>query len=349
MPAMAVAVLSFCSEPRDENDVLRALGPQGAQLYRGLAEVGLLVSPEDAHDTPLFFGNFASLDIHRRMLADQPRVDRYRDAIQSVVKNGDVVIDAGTGSGVLAALAAQAGAARVYALDNSEIIDVAQQVARRSGLDAIQTVRADFGSVALPERADVLVTETFGAFALAEGAAADLRACVDRNLKETGRVIPCGLSLHLAPVLDRRVIDEVFSPMSRLDGIDLSPLIEAAWKRGISMCIPPEALGQSQCLVDLAWPCADVVSSEVSWQFDEPTEVFGLCGWFDLAMSASVTLSTGPSAAPTHWAQVLFPWPSRNVTRLEGVVTVRPADDDRRSLEVEGKWVDSPPTFHRIR
>ena len=43
---------------------------------------------------------------------------RYRDAISRVVGPGDVVADLGTELGVLALMAAQAGAKRIHAIDN---------------------------------------------------------------------------------------------------------------------------------------------------------------------------------------------------------------------------------------
>ena len=56
--------------------------------------------------------------------------------------------------------------------------------------DVIQLVRGNFGEVELPEPADVLVTETFGAWALAEGAASELDRCIQRNLKTDGKSFP---------------------------------------------------------------------------------------------------------------------------------------------------------------
>src|SRR5690554_2568385 len=56
---------------------------------------------------------FSNLFEHEKMLADRVCVDTYADAIRKAVKPGDIVIDLGTGSGVLAMLAAQQGA-KVY-------------------------------------------------------------------------------------------------------------------------------------------------------------------------------------------------------------------------------------------
>ena len=53
---------------------------------------------------------FVTLDQHERMLSDQLRVDTYHRAISKQVKKGDVVVDLGTGTGILSFFAAAQGA-----------------------------------------------------------------------------------------------------------------------------------------------------------------------------------------------------------------------------------------------
>jgi predicted RNA methylase len=52
-----------------------------------------------------------------RCLADQQRTLAFKQAIEAVVKPGDVVLDVGTGSGIMAILAARNGARTVYAVE----------------------------------------------------------------------------------------------------------------------------------------------------------------------------------------------------------------------------------------
>jgi pimeloyl-ACP methyl ester carboxylesterase len=56
---------------------------------------------------------------HRSMLADDGRVDAFVRAIEAVVRPGAVVVDIGTGSGILAMVAARAGARRVVVVGHS--------------------------------------------------------------------------------------------------------------------------------------------------------------------------------------------------------------------------------------
>ena len=52
-----------------------------------------------------------------RCLADEQRTVAFKQAIEAVVKPGDVVLDVGTGSGIMAVLAAKNGARKVYAVE----------------------------------------------------------------------------------------------------------------------------------------------------------------------------------------------------------------------------------------
>ncbi len=57
------------------------------------------------------------------------RLNEYARAIAASVREGDVVLDLGTGSGLLAVLACQAGARRVYAVESSDAVRLGELVA----------------------------------------------------------------------------------------------------------------------------------------------------------------------------------------------------------------------------
>jgi hypothetical protein len=148
-PAYALDVLAFCSVPRSREEVSDALGPLGAQAYDGLAAADLLVHPDDARSTPVQLHNYSGIDVHRAMLHDDARLDAYWRALRATVRPGDVVLDAGSGTGVLAVMAALCGAQGIR--DRAlRLRECRPFVARDSGV-AVEVVRADFANV-VPER-----------------------------------------------------------------------------------------------------------------------------------------------------------------------------------------------------
>src|SRR5258708_17609680 len=108
---------------------------------------------------------FDSPIVQERLLLDKVRCDAYREAIHRTVKPGDVVVDLGAGHGLLSFFALQAGARHVYAMEMSRIADAAAELIEANGFqDRITLIRENSRKVRLPERCDVLVTETLSAF-----------------------------------------------------------------------------------------------------------------------------------------------------------------------------------------
>lgn len=80
-------------------------------------------------------------DIHEIMLKDKVRTDAYRDFIydnKNLFKD-KVVLDVGCGTGILSMFCARAGAAKVIAVDNSDIVDRARENIHENGLGDIIT------------------------------------------------------------------------------------------------------------------------------------------------------------------------------------------------------------------
>ena len=76
------------------------------------------------------------------MLSDHHRMKAYYNAIMGNkdVFRDKVVMDVGSGSGILAVWAAQAGARRVYAVEYTDMANHARSVVKANGLDHIVTV-----------------------------------------------------------------------------------------------------------------------------------------------------------------------------------------------------------------
>ncbi len=107
---------------------------------------------------------FTAYDI-QACLHDVGRAELFKAAIFSTVREGDVVVDAGSGSGLLGLFAAQAGAKRVYCVEsNDDYIPVIRENARRNGFaNVVQAIHADATTVQLPSQIDVIISEVISA------------------------------------------------------------------------------------------------------------------------------------------------------------------------------------------
>lgn len=96
------------------------------------------------------------------MLMDHVRMTAYHSAITSnrSLFEGKVVMDCGAGSGVLSIWAAQAGAAKVYAIEFTDMANHARRMVERNGLSHIvEVIQSSIEDVVLPCKVDFIVSE----------------------------------------------------------------------------------------------------------------------------------------------------------------------------------------------
>lgn len=136
---------------------------------------------------------FSHLEMPSLCLRDVSRTTAFRAAIEGVVKPGDVVLDAGAGSGILAFFAAAAGARKVYAVEAEEALAdrLRANVARNRLERVVEVVCRDVRSLTLPERVDVAVAEMIDTWLLDEHQVPALNALrAAGTLDSKTRVIP---------------------------------------------------------------------------------------------------------------------------------------------------------------
>lgn len=94
-------------------------------------------------------------------LHDVDRTRMWKEAIEDTVRPGDVVVDAGSGTGILGVFAALAGARKVYCIElHPRFTNLIGHLAARNGLeDVVVVVQGDASKVSLPEPADLLICE----------------------------------------------------------------------------------------------------------------------------------------------------------------------------------------------
>jgi hypothetical protein len=245
---------------------------------------------------------------HAVMLLDHRRVDLFAAAIAAEVRPGEVVADVGAGSGILAALAARAGARRVFAVERGPVAHLARKILAASGLDdVVEVIRGDAREVALPEPPTVLVSETLGNFGIDEDTL-PLFALLARRCVPDLRVIPRSVEPMLA-LLDDPSLAAELTTLTTLRGLDLRPLRASLVNRVLpcrldarALASAPAAAGSFRVGTDLSprTLTATLVATRRA-------EINGLGGWFRAQLTGEILLDTGPLAPPTHWGHLLFP------------------------------------------
>lgn len=197
-PETLLLLHHFC-RPRSLDESVSVKFPPGMRgrpaAVDDLVRAGVLVS-EGGGAISVFGSGFDSPELQARMLNDGARTSAYLDAIAATVRPGDVVLDLGTGTGVLAIAAAKAGARRVYAIEAGAIGALAERMVVENGVaDRVRVIRGWSTSVALPERCNVLITETIGDDPLGEKILENVLDARRRLLTPEARLVP--LAIHL--------------------------------------------------------------------------------------------------------------------------------------------------------
>jgi hypothetical protein len=294
-----------------------------------LHNAGVLREPTADHVRPLAESGFGAAPVHVRMLNDRVRTDAFVSAIREVVQPGDVVVDIGTGTGVLAVAAARAGAARVYAIEAGALASVADAIFAAEGLDnRITLVRGWSGDVELPERADVFISETIGDDPFDERLVELARDARQRFLKPHARFVPAHLTVFSLPVtipaarLERTIATpEVLTRWHEWYGVDFAPLA-AAWARNAHESFqmnPYEARNWAAPAAPIVLAETDLSTSNSSNLASRVAEgrarsagvINGLLVYFEARLGSAV-LSTHPQQASreTSWASPLWHFPT---------------------------------------
>jgi len=143
---------------------------------------------------------------HAPMMNEQERNKAYYDGLESIVTSEKVVFEIGTGSGLLAMMAAKLGAKKVFTCEAVGLIaETAEKIIERNNYQEKITVLAKPSHAVqlekdLPAKADILVHEIFSSELLGEQALPAIEDAMQRLLKPGGQVLPSAASIMIALV-----------------------------------------------------------------------------------------------------------------------------------------------------
>lgn len=286
------------------------------------------------------------IDYHRELLADETRTNAFREAIARVVRPGDVVVDLGCGSGILSYFACVAGAARVYAIDQTHAADVTSLLARHLGMsDRITVLHAEAKTVELPERADVLLSETLGVTGLDEGIGGIVADARNRFLKPDARIVPQRVGVSIVPVeLDDQYDKHIAFWGEEHYGLDFRPLRLFASSALLFAHIHSKAYlaaPQEVLSVDLRRDDARNIAGHATFTAARDTLVHGFGAFFTATLAEGIAI-TNREARKTSWSQAFLPLEVPVPVRRGSLIDVELQTDDGRSWRWRGDVAGEP-------
>ena len=262
------------------------------------------------------------VDEHREFLADQARVSAFRQAIGEVVKPGDVVLDLGSGTGILGLLACWAGAKRVYSVDEGGMIELAREICAANGFqDRVTFIKGLSTRVDLPEKVNVVIADQIGRFGFEAGLLEYFSDARVRFLMPDGVLIPSCVDLCVAPVECPEMFAQVEFWNNSTTGFDLRAARSIAANTGYPVKFrPAHLLGNPVILslLDLSRVTAVPFKVETSVVVNRSGMLHGIGGWFSAQLSTHVVMSNSPLVEhPINRRNVFFPV-DRPVKVLQG-------------------------------
>ncbi|KAB0799400.1 hypothetical protein PPYR_07280 [Photinus pyralis] len=264
-----------------------------------------------------YFNTYAHYGIHHEMLSDTVRTTSYRDAIlnNKDVFKGKIALDVGCGTAILSMFAAQAGSAKVYGIDQSDVLYKAMDIIRENNLqDVVHLIRGRIEDTPLPvDKVDIIISEWMGYFLLFEGMLDSFIYARDNHLSTNGVILPNRCNISLIGISDLDKYDKHISFWNNVYGFSMKCMKSEVVKEPNVETISSDTLITSPFVlteIDLKTCQTNTVefSTDFKLQVVKGGILTALGGYFDtfFDLPISVSFSTGPHVTKTHWQQTVF-------------------------------------------
>ena len=283
---------------------------------------------------------------HVSMLADGPRNDGYEKAIGRAVSSDLMVLDIGTGSGLLAMMAARAGAGHVFACEaHPAIAATAREIVALNGLSQAIEIVAKHSDELSPEHdlrggADLIVSEVFSEDLIGEGALATIEDAMRRLARPGARIIPAAATIRIALCWHDR---QGRNLPGEVKGFDLSP-----FSRHVT---PHYQLRAGDKRLELRSEACDLFDFDFQASGPFPAgrrevalassggRVNGVVQWIRLQLDECEAYENKPGeGAASHWAALFHPLAEPIETRKGQSIGIA-ASHDRERLSI---WFSEP-------
>jgi hypothetical protein len=273
---------------------------------------------------------------HILMVNDLGRGEKYGEAMLAKIRPGDVVLEVGTGAGLLSCIAARLGAKHVYTVERSPVMyEVAKKVFAANGLsDKITLLNAGseelVGLKAIPEPVDVFVTETIGALGLDEGIL-PIFDHVRPLLSPKAKVIPERVKFKhcLVNMSGIRERIEIIEPVFGFDFSALNAEVKSNLFFGYSPIDPWREV--STTAETQTYDLANFVATES----DQDIMVVrsnvcdGMLTWAEFELAKDIVLDTRCRVLRDSWANVIYMMKRTNVEYGQRCTTRFRVGEDR--------------------
>lgn len=279
---------------------------------------------------------------HFALVHDLRRNAVYEQALRHFVKPEMIVLEIGTGTGILAMMAARAGAKHVYTCEMETLIaDAARENIAKNGFAERVTVITKKSTALvvgedLPTRADLLVSEIVGNGLLGENVLPIIQDAKARLLTPEANILPAQIALRGALVGGAQWTEQC--RLGEICGLDLS-----AFNRLSPSTVSPRINGHT--LDDALSDESEILRFDFMSQSDYPAEkqvitlrarrdgiADGFLHWLWLGFGDTIEFDNKPPLQ-SHWLPILHLFPQPLTLRIGDTVQLS-VEHDRKSVVI---------------
>ena len=303
------------------------------------------------------------------MLKDEVRTKTYRNSIyhNKHLFKDKIVMDVGSGTGILSMFAAQAGAKRVFAVEFSSMAKQSEKIIKDNKLDHIITVlHSKMEDITeLPdgiEKVDVIISEWMGYCLLYESMLNTVIYARDKWLQPDGVLMPDKARLYVCAIEDRQYKDDKINWWENVYGFNMSSIREVAISEPLVDCVDPNQVVTNNCCIkvsfleyhfiikcfvffqdiDLYTTTVEDLAFESNFEVscNRNDYVHALVTYFVVEFSKChkrTGFSTSPDSQYTHWKQTVFYLREALTVKkgelIQGHITCKPNERNVRDLD----------------
>ncbi|KAL0660005.1 hypothetical protein Bca4012_080590 [Brassica carinata] len=236
------------------------------------------------------------------MLKDVVRTKTYQNVIYQnkfLIKD-KVVLDVGAGTGILSLFCAKAGAKHVYAVECSQMADMAKEIVKANGFsDVITVLKGKIEEIELPTpKVDVIISEWMGYFLLFENMLDSVLYARNKWLVSYTAMSICVYGFDMSCIKKKAMMEPLVDTVDQKQIVTDSRLLK-------TMDISKMSSGDASFTAPFK-----IVAQRNDY-------IHALVAYFDVSFTMCHKLlgfSTGPKSRATHWKQT--------VMYLEDVLTI---------------------------
>ncbi|CAL8263042.1 unnamed protein product [Merluccius merluccius] len=219
----------------------------------GRGKMAKFLNPEEMTSRDYYFDSYAHFGIHEEMLKDEVRTLTYRNSMyhNKHVFKDKVVLDVGSGTGILSMFAAKAGAKHVYGIECSSISEYSERIIKSNHLHSVITIfRGKVEEVELPvEEVDIIISEWMGYCLFYESMLNTVIFARDKWLKPGGLMFPDRAALYVVAIEDRQYKDFKIHWWENVYGFDMTCIRNVAMKEPLVDIVDSKQVVTNSCLV----------------------------------------------------------------------------------------------------